>query len=75
MARRRAAQIGGRYFSSYVAWLYWPREEVCKQLKARSLSLSLYELSNVKNLPNLSYRVLLGDAQRLAALMPTGRVV
>jgi hypothetical protein len=75
MARRRAAQMGGRSFSSYVAWLYWPREEVCRQLKARSLSLSLYELSNVKNLPNLSYRVLLGDAEQLAALMPTGRVV
>jgi len=73
MARRRAAQIGGRSFSSYVAWLYWPKEEACKQLKARSLSLSLHELSNVKHLPNLSYRILLGDAEQLAALMPTGR--
>jgi hypothetical protein len=75
MARRRAAQIGGRSFSSYVAWPYWPKEEVCKQLKARSLSLSLYELSNVKHLPNLSYRILLGDAEQLAALMPTGRAI
>jgi predicted nucleotidyltransferase len=33
MARRRAAQIGGRSFSSHVAWLYWPKEEVCKQLE------------------------------------------
>lgn len=74
MARRRAAQIGGRSFSSYVAWLYWPKEEVCKQLKTRSLSLSLYELSNVKLLPNLSYRILLGDPEQLAALIPTGRV-
>ena len=75
MARRRIAEIGGRSFSSYVEWLYWPREEVCKQLKARSHSLSLYELSNVKHLPNLFYRVLLGDAERLAALMPARRVV
>ncbi|GGH00137.1 hypothetical protein [Silvibacterium dinghuense] len=75
MERRRAAQIGGRSFSSYVAWLYWPREEVYKQIKARSLSLSLYELSNVKHLPNLSYRILLGDTEQLAALIPTGRVV
>jgi predicted nucleotidyltransferase len=74
-ARRRAAQVDGRSFPSYVAWLYWPKEEVCKQLKARSLSLSLYELSNIKNLPNLSYRILLGDAERIAALIPTGRVV
>lgn len=75
MARRHAAEKDGRSFSSYVAWLYYPREEVYRQLKARSLSLSLYELSNIKNLPNLSYRVLLGDAERLATLMPTGRVV
>jgi predicted nucleotidyltransferase len=73
MERRRAAQIGGRSFSSYVAWLYYPREEVYRQLKARTLSLSLYELSNVKNLPDLSYRILLGDPEQLAALIPTGR--
>jgi len=69
--RRRAAQLGGKFFSSYVERLYGPREEVCKQLKGRSLSLSLYELSNVKDLPSLSYRILFGNAEQAAALMPT----
>jgi hypothetical protein len=74
MARRRAAEIDGKSFPSYLEWLCWPMTEVQRQLKARSHCLSLYELSNVKHLSNLLYRILLGDPEQLAALIPTGRV-
>jgi hypothetical protein len=49
--------------------------EIYRQLKARSLSLSLHELPDVERLPNLSYRILLGDPKLLAARIPAGRVV
>lgn len=73
--RRCAAQRKGRSFSTIVQRAYWPRTEVYSQLKARSISLEISELSHVEVLKNLSYRVLLGDPERIAALFPTGRVV
>jgi hypothetical protein len=72
--RRHAARVKGRSFSTIVEQAYWPRAEVYLQLKARSISLKLSELSHVELLKNLSYRVLLGDPERIAALFPTGRV-
>ncbi|MGB0072722.1 MAG: hypothetical protein WBP71_07200 [Terracidiphilus sp.] len=75
MARRNAAQAEGRSFSTDLASICWPIVEIYKQLKARSRSLSLYELEHVKRLSNLSYRVLLGDPDRLATLLPAGRAI
>lgn len=75
MVRRRAAQIEGRSLSTIFEWNSWPMIEIYRQLKARSLSLSLHELADVERLPNLSYRVLLGDPQLLGARIPAGRVV
>lgn len=71
--RKYDAQRKGRSFSTIVERAYWPRTEVYLQLKARSISLKLSELSHVELLKNLSYRVLLGDPERIAALFPTGR--
>ncbi len=73
--RRRAAEVKGRSFPTIVDQAYWPKLEVCLQLKAKSNALKLSELSHVERLPNLAYRVLLGDPERIAARMPTGRVV
>jgi hypothetical protein len=73
-ARRHAARVKGRSFSTIVEQVFWPRAEIYLQLKARSISLKLSELSHVELLKNLSYRVLLGDPERIAALFPTGRV-
>jgi hypothetical protein len=75
MVRRRAAQMQGKSFSTIFEWTCWPMIEIYRQLKARSRSLSLHELQDVKHLPNLSYRILLGDPKQLAALIPAGRVV
>jgi predicted nucleotidyltransferase len=75
MARRHVAQAEGRSFSTDLEWICWPIVEVYKQLKARSRSLSLHELAHVKRLSNLPYRVLLGDPDRLAVLLPAGRAI
>jgi hypothetical protein len=74
-ARRSAARAKGRSFPTIVEQTYWPKEEIYLQLKARFISLKLSDLSHVADLPNLSYRILLGDPEQIAALMPSGRIV
>jgi hypothetical protein len=73
--RRCAAEVKGRSFPTIFAQAYWPKEEVCLRLKARSISLKLSDLSHVAELPDLSYRILLGDPEQIAALMPLGKIV
>jgi hypothetical protein len=75
MARRDAAEAAGRYFHTLFEWGLWPRYEVYSQLKAGSRSLSLHELEEIQNIPDLCYRVLLGDPEQLAASMPSGRAI
>lgn len=75
MARRDGAEEAGRYFRTLFEWGIWPRHEVHLQLKAGSRSLSLHELEEIQNIPDLCYRVLLGDPEQLAASMPTGRAI
>jgi hypothetical protein len=74
-ARIRAAQLKGRCFHTALERAYWPMNEVHLLLKAKSRSLSLHELAQIKHLPNLPYRVLLGVPEQLAALIPTGQAV
>jgi hypothetical protein len=74
-ARRRAAQATGRSFPTILEEAYWPMAEVYLQLKGKSHSLKLSELSHVRRLPNLSYQILMGDPDQLATLMPNGQVV
>lgn len=73
--RRHLAQEQGRVFSSATSWALWPRDEVLIQLKARSRSLSLHGFDQLTQLENLSYRVLVGDANLIAAQIPAGRAV
>ena len=74
-ARIRAAQSEGRCFHTVLERAYWPINEVYLELKAKSRYLSLHELAQIKHLPNLSYRVLLGVPEQLGTLIPTGRAV
>lgn len=73
--RRHLAREQGRAFSSATSWALWPRDEVLIQLKARSRSLSLHGFDQLTELENLSYRVLVGDANLIAAQIPAGRAV
>jgi hypothetical protein len=75
MERRRAAQIAGRSFPTDIARICWATTEVYKQLKGKSRSLSLHEMKHVMHLSNLSYRVLLGDPEKIAAGVAIGRIV
>jgi hypothetical protein len=75
MARRDGAEAAGRYFHTSFESGIWPRQEILLLLKARSRSLSLHELEQMATTPNLSYRVLLGDPQQIAAWMPCGRSI
>jgi hypothetical protein len=73
--RRRLAQEQGRVFATGTSWALWPRNEVLIQLKACSRSLSLHVFDQLTQLENLSYRVLVGDANLIAAQIPAGRAV
>jgi len=71
--RIRAAQRKGKSFSTIVERAYWPIAEVYLELKARSISLKISELSHVELLKKLSYQVLLGNPEQIAALLSTVR--
>lgn len=75
MARRRAAESKGRNFRGVFDWAMWPTQEVFLQLKARSSGLSLHDFCEVEKLPNVRYRVLLGDPQVIAAKIESGKAV
>jgi len=75
MARRRAAEAKGRNFYGVLDWAMWPTQEILLQLKARSGSLSLHDFSEVEKMPNVRYRVLLGDPQQIAETIVSGQAV
>jgi hypothetical protein len=75
MARRRAAEVKGRNFRGVFDWAMWPTHEVFLQLKARSSGLSLHDFCEVEKLPNVRYKVLLGDPQLIAAKIVCGEAV
>jgi predicted nucleotidyltransferase len=75
MDRRRAAQAEGRSFYGVFEWAVWPTHEIFLQLKARSTGLSLHDFCEIGKLPELQYRVLLGDPQLIAAKITSGKAV
>jgi hypothetical protein len=75
MARRRAAEAKGRNFYGVLDWALWPTQEILLQLKARSGSLSLHDFCEIEKMPNVRYRVLLGDPQQIAAMILRGQAV
>lgn len=74
-ARRRAAEAKGRNFYGILDWATWPTQEIFLQLKARSTGLSLHDFCEVEKLPDVRYRVLLGDPQLIAAKIRCGEAV
>ncbi len=74
-ARRRAAEAKGRNFYGVLDWAMWPTQEILLLLKARSGSLSLHDFSEIEKMPNIRYRVLLGDPQQIAAMIVEGQAV
>ena len=74
-ARRRAAEAQGRNFYGVLDWAMWPTQEILLRLKARSSSLSLHDFSEVEKMPDVRYRVLLGDPHRIAAMIVSGQAV
>jgi predicted nucleotidyltransferase len=73
--RRYAAEEQGRTFQTVFDWAMWPRMEIMLRLKARSRSLSLHEFDQVMQMDNLHYRVLIGDPDRIASQIHSGRAV
>ena len=67
--RVEAARTRGRSFSSFIEELDWPRREVLLHLKARTRGLSLHEIYDFLGMAkdaNFAYKVLAGDANRIA---------
>jgi predicted nucleotidyltransferase len=75
VVRRRAAEAKGRNFRTVFDWAMWPTEEIFLQLKARSRGLRLHDFCEVEKLPNVHYKVLLGDPQLIAAKIESGEAV
>ena len=74
-SRRKAAQSKGRNFCGVLDWAMWPTQEVLLELKARKASLSLHDFSEIEKMPNVRYRVLLGDPQLIAAKIVNGQAI
>lgn len=67
--RVQAAWAKGRTFSSFVEQLEWRRREVLLHVKARTRGLSLHSLNDFVQMEkddNFAYRVLIGDANKIA---------
>lgn len=71
--RRHAALEQGRHFSSTFDWVIWPSTEITLQLKARSRTLSLHEFGQLGRMTGIRYRVVWGDAKRVAGLISGGQ--
>jgi hypothetical protein len=52
-------------------WIFWPREEIFETLRARTLSL--HGIHDLAEMVDVRYRVLRGDPERVAALIPAGQ--
>jgi hypothetical protein len=70
---RNAAGEQGKSFRSSFDWIFWPREEIFETLRARSGTLSLHGIHDLAEMVDVRYRVLRGDPERVAALIPAGR--
>jgi predicted nucleotidyltransferase len=73
--KARLAAAPGRRFASYLEQLDWPKREVIMFLKNRSRAISLCELKDLFEMPDLQYSVLIGDTQRIQASMKYGKLV
>jgi predicted nucleotidyltransferase len=68
--RIKFAFASGRTFSNFIDELSWPKYEVQRYLKARTRGLSVHPLDDfigMRKDKNFAYRVLRGDADRVAA--------
>jgi predicted nucleotidyltransferase len=68
--RIKFAFASGRTFSNFIDQLSWPKYEVQRYLKARTRGLSVHPLDDFIRMQkdkNFAYRVLRGDADRVAA--------
>jgi hypothetical protein len=71
--RRDAAREQGSHFRSTFDWIFWPREEIFQMLRARSRMLSLHGIHDLAEMEGVRYRVLRGDPNHIAALIPGGQ--
>ncbi len=74
-ARRKLAAQRGTYFSNAVDWVFWPRMEVFRVLRARARALSLHEWDQITRIPEVRYRILHGDRERIAKMISSGECI
>jgi hypothetical protein len=72
-ARRLLASRRGTHFSSTVDWVLWPKTEIFRALRARAFSL--HEWDQLVRIPEVRYRVLLGDRERIAGMISNGEPI
>ena len=74
-ARRQLAVRRGTHFSNTVDWVYWPRIEIFRVLRARARALSLHEWEQIVRIPGVRYRIVYGNRERIAAEISAGKCV
>jgi predicted nucleotidyltransferase/predicted transcriptional regulator len=73
--RTDVASANGRGFANFMDLLFWPKNEVMLHLKVRTRGLSIHEIADfmgMKKDSNFAYKVLLGDAARVAEQISRG---
>jgi predicted nucleotidyltransferase len=69
------ARRKGRRFRNITEQVFWPTIEIRNFLRSRTRQLSIHEIDEVAGLPDVKYRILLGETSDLAALLPNAQIV
>jgi hypothetical protein len=65
----------GKRFRNITEKVFWPAIEIRNFLKSRTRQLSIHELAELSSLPEVKYRILLGDRRALAELLPKAKII
>jgi DNA-binding MarR family transcriptional regulator len=69
------ARRKGKRFRNITEQVFWPAIEIRNFLRSGTRQLSIHELDELSRLPEVNYRILFGDRQALAELLPNANMV
>jgi hypothetical protein len=68
------ARRNGRRFRNITEQVFWPTIEIRNFLKSRTRQLNIHELDEVAGLPDVRCRILMGERQHLADVLPNATI-
>ncbi len=69
------ARRKGKRFRNITEQVCWPAIEIRKFLTSGTRQLNIHEFDELSRLPELKYRILLGERQALAKLLPNATII